>query len=339
MTDQRGRNNRPLHFADLRPATGDRSFEPDYKPCKVCAGAGKVWVDKPYEFAGRQVTGLTELVPCPKCGQRYCQTCGDSGLIKYDVPTGHDWFGQLFPCPDCERGQDYARKAQASGIQRADVPRHYVDFTFDTWSRLGARHQRGKELAYAAAYLWAENASHGCRVSLGHIYELAGLPMDRADSVKNSIVLTGDYGTGKTGLAIAAISRLNELGYAPVYLRFADLLRNLRDAMDKRDRKNDPETESPEGVLDRIRKAPVLVIDDFATHNTTEWQLDQAETIIRYRHGEELPTLVTTNDDREAFRARWAGRTSTVLYEMAHEIKVGGVPLRDEGQTISETGV
>lgn len=323
-------------FGDLRKAHGVGSFSKEFDTCDLCHGARQIWVDREYEFAGRKVTGLTELVPCPRCGEAYCKTCGNGGWIKYNVPQDHPYFGQLFPCPDCKKGQSVAARVNVDLLAHAQLPRRYADLTFQTWEQLPPVLKQGKELAYAAIYNWVQASNHGFWVYKSDIYKTAGVKLDKpyVDTVRNSIVLTGDFGVGKTGLAAAAVNALIAQGRAPLYIRLSDVLKNLRKAMDEREDK-----EGPEDMINRIRNHPILIIDEYATQNTTDWQIDQSEDIIRGRHGLDLPTVITTNLTREEFRQRWAGTSSSALFEMSHEIEVGGYPIRDEGDTLTQKGL
>jgi len=96
------------------------------------------------------------------------------------------------------------------------------------------------------------------------------------------LILSGNYGTGKTHLAVAAIRQFNS-GW---FVKQGTLLRLLRATYGDRDAA-DP--------VDKAQGARLLVLDDAGLSSGGRDELPMLHEVLDYRHGERLPTIVTTN--------------------------------------------
>jgi DNA replication protein DnaC len=47
-------------------------------------------------------------------------------------------------------------------------------------------------------------------------------------------------------------------------------------------------------MFERVKKAPLLVLDDFGEQSTTPWALEKLYQVINYRYNARLATVVTT---------------------------------------------
>ena len=178
-----------------------------------------------------------------------------------------------------------------------------------------------------AVELWVMMESQNHVFSMADVYQVLGYAAQDGDETpRNGIVLSGPVGTGKTGLIAAAVNALAFSGHRPLYTRVQDLLTSLKALM------NNDRGETPDMLLDKVKRAPTLVLDEFTTNQTTDWRRDQIEELIRYRYGNQLPTLITTNSRRDELEAEWGQRTASALFAMCHWIEVTGVEIRDEGR-------
>ncbi|MDQ3044231.1 MAG: ATP-binding protein, partial [Chloroflexota bacterium] len=57
-----------------------------------------------------------------------------------------------------------------------------------------------------------------------------------------------------------------------------------------------------------IRNAPLLVLDDLGTENTTPWAREKLFQIINHRYNEQLPTVITSNQDHKRIEERILSR-------------------------------
>ena len=122
--------------------------------------------------------------------------------------------------------------------------------------------------------------------------------------------LHGPYGVGKTHLAIAAAAEREDRGDEVFFATVADLLDYLRATFA-------PDSEvSHDDLLDRIRNADVLVLDDMGAERSTPFAEDKLFQIVGYRYEERLPTIITTSQQIEAIasaRPRIASRLQDPL--------------------------
>ena len=110
-----------------------------------------------------------------------------------------------------------------------------------------------------------------------------------ADAPEGWLVLCGASGCGKTHLAAAIVNRLVERGEAALFVVVPDLLDHLRAAYQP-----DAEVKYDE-LFERVRSAPLLVLDDLGTQAPTPWAQEKLFQIINHRFNTRLPTVVTTN--------------------------------------------
>lgn len=132
----------------------------------------------------------------------------------------------------------------------------------------------------------------------GHV----GLGKLQADSIENAfnqafnfaehrqgwLLMLGRYGCGKTHLAAAIANHAIEVGVSTLFLTVPDLLDWLRYAYAGGDM-------SFEERFEEIREIPLLILDDFGTHNATPWAQEKIYQIINHRYINQLPTVVTSN--------------------------------------------
>ena len=102
------------------------------------------------------------------------------------------------------------------------------------------------------------------------------------------IYLNGSFGCGKTYLIAALFNELAKLDYQSVIIYFPEFIRSLKACFDDSDIYNEK--------FDRVKYAPLLLIDDIGAENLTAWARDEVlQTILQYRMEEKLPTFFTSN--------------------------------------------
>ena len=98
------------------------------------------------------------------------------------------------------------------------------------------------------------------------------------------LLLWGGVGTGKSFLAGCIANALMEQEVPVRMTNFARILNELNGSLSGR---ND--------VVDKLRRYPLLVIDDFGMERSTEYALEQIYDIVDSRYRSRKPLIVTTN--------------------------------------------
>lgn len=121
------------------------------------------------------------------------------------------------------------------------------------------------------------------------------------------LVLLGETGAGKTHLAAAIAHRWREQGRAVEFVVVPDLLDRIRAGV--RDDDGDQYQ-----LLEQIRTAPQLVLDDLGVHSATPWAQEKLFQILNYRYNGRLPTVITVGRRLEELPDAWVSRM--------HDVKV-----------------
>jgi DNA replication protein DnaC len=163
--------------------------------------------------------------------------------------------------------------------------------------------QRLREMTFESFDTRLLHLDNEARVNVERAYWAA---MRFADEPENWLVLEGDHGCGKTHLAAAIANRRRSLGERPLFLVVPDLLDYLRYAMERENRTSFYE------VFDGVRKAPLLVLDDFGSQSDSGWVRDHLFQLLNYRYMSRLPTVFTI--DLETL-ARLESRLLSRIYD------------------------
>jgi DNA replication protein DnaC len=145
---------------------------------------------------------------------------------------------------------------------------------------------------------------------------------------------TGDYGTGKTTLAMLISKAAMEADHTVAIYSLPRLLGMLRETF------RDDSTESLNSLIDRLSVVDLLHIDDVGAEQSSPWVLEQLYTIVNTRYEDRRAIVLTTNligresrhrpgdlpdsvpfDDRvdAELREQVGDRTVSRLYEMCGE--------------------
>lgn len=148
---------------------------------------------------------------------------------------------------------------------------------------------------------------------------LAGDPFGTA----TNLVLAGEPGTGKTGLAVGALRRVHDGGIYTV--RFA----NVPDWLELMRPSEFPERRAhAEQIRRSCEKCGMLCLDDLGAEKPSEWVTSQMYAIINARYDAGLPVIVTTNATRRELSAMYGDRVVDRIVERAVMVGMDGVNLR-----------
>lgn len=113
------------------------------------------------------------------------------------------------------------------------------------------------------------------------------LSFEFAKKPKGWLIISGDYGTGKSHLAAAIANYIAETEEPPLFVFIPDLLDHLRATF------NPNSSIKYDKLFDDVRHAPVLILDDLGSQSTTPWAKEKLFQLINYRYNNDTPTVIT----------------------------------------------
>ncbi len=116
------------------------------------------------------------------------------------------------------------------------------------------------------------------------------------------LVLMGTYGSGKTHLAAAIGNYRKGMGDDPIFVVVPDLLDHLRATFG-------PNSNiSYDEMFQRVKAAPILILDDMGTQSATPWAREKLYQVLNERYNAKLPTVITTSEKLEGLDSRIQSR-------------------------------
>jgi DNA replication protein DnaC len=209
----------------------------------------------------------------PADGQPYCPTCdGARFLAKRDAPGLSPEIVHCRACSSALEAQQREALARQAGLGASQRRKRFETF----------QHAKGAELAIAAAAQWSER------------WAVDPEPGDTA-----WLVISGERGSGKTHLGLAAANRLVDTLHAVRWFHTLDLVDMARSLY-----------ADGEAAVLRFRRelatCEALVLDEFGALSTagTDFAVSRfVEPLLDQRYRESRPTLFTLKADPEAVRA------------------------------------
>lgn len=133
-----------------------------------------------------------------------------------------------------------------------------------------------------------------------------------------SLLLTGNPGTGKTHLAAAATNYIvKELGMPVRFGSFLELLENLKKGFG-----------SADDLGRELVDVPLLVIDDLGKERQSEWSNAVLYRVINGRYENYAPVIITTNEDLQTLRHNVGEATFSRIIEMCDGVSMNGEDYR-----------
>ena len=135
-----------------------------------------------------------------------------------------------------------------------------------------------------------------------------------------NILLTGEYGTGKSHLTVATIFRLLEKGYSAIFVDLPQLFTKIKASF-----KKDSEI-SEEEILQTLKSVDILVLDDLGAESMTDWRKETLLQLINARAGK--CTLYTSNLASEEIFEHIGQRNFSRLFAETEVFKITGKDMR-----------
>lgn len=210
-----------------------------------------------------------------------CPTCGGLGLIRYDVPLGHERFGKLFPCPELPINSPVYGESGLTQPERAYL-----------WKSLQHRKEKEAEASLIAAVRAVKEVMKAQR---------------------GVVLLHGGNGLAKSLiLKIAVAETLRERrGVMARYIHMAEIMEDLRTSYDL-----EQPGRSLKEMEQRYARYPLLAIDELGVERDTEFSDEKQFFLIDRRYTASIEnqapliTILATNLSINEFPARIADRLS-----------------------------
>lgn len=134
------------------------------------------------------------------------------------------------------------------------------------------------------------------------------------DKERNSLMIIGSYGTGKTHLAASISNRLISRGIPVLFDTFANHLNKLKAEFDTGDRV----------YLNQMKEIPMLVLDDVGKEKQTEWTKAVMFDVINFRYEHMLPIVMTSNLNTKQLEEYLGGACFSRMCEVCRGVKTIG---------------
>ena len=165
---------------------------------------------------------------------------------------------------------DFRQTGVTHGISELSSLSLHADQTFDTFDLREHELDREKAENLKRAFNFARN--------------FAASPQDW-------IAFSGTYGCGKTHLAASIANERVRLGESALFVVVPDLLDHLRATFN-------PSSPTPyDKRFDKVRRTPLLVLDDLGTESATPWAEEKLYQLFNHRYNARLPTIITMAKD------------------------------------------
>jgi len=121
-----------------------------------------------------------------------------------------------------------------------------------------------------------------------NLEEAYRIAFEFAKSPEGWIVFMGETGCGKTHLAAAIVNYCYQANKPALFIVVLEFLDHLRSTFS-------PESKiSYDQLFEKVKTAPLLVLDDFGEQTTTPWVREKLYQVINYRYNSRLPMVITT---------------------------------------------
>ena len=114
------------------------------------------------------------------------------------------------------------------------------------------------------------------------------------------LLLYGKAGSGKTFLSFAIANALYHQGKAVMAISISRLLSVIKDSFDRHGDLGEAD------VLNTVKDASLLILDDLGVEYKTAWSYEKLYTIIDTRYRASKPTIITTNFTLDSLRENLA---------------------------------
>lgn len=212
-----------------------------------------------------------------------CSACGDTGFIGVNMCS-------------CMRRAIAQAMLEDSGLGKLAHTQSFDTFSLDYY-------KEGKE-----------------RASMEHnLHTLQNFARNFTEETRDSFLLVGSTGLGKTHLSTATAVAVIEKGYEVVYKTIQSMLDDFeREQFGK-------------GSYEDIRmyyEADLLIIDDLGAEMSTQFTVSCIYNVVNMRINNGKPTIISTNLTQSELRERYADRITSRLFGEYKPLLFSGIDIR-----------
>ena len=161
-------------------------------------------------------------------------------------------------------------------------------------------------------------------------FNIAKKYVERFENMKKEnigLLLFGPPGTGKTFIAFCIANALIDKLVPVIAISSIGLLNKIKDSYRRYGSEGEIE------IINNLKNASLLVLDDLGAENSTDWAKEKIYEIIDSRYRDKKPIIITTNLSLEQLKEKMAGedrvyRTYDRLIEMCTPIEIKGTARR-----------
>jgi len=198
----------------------------------------------------------------------------------------------------------------------ADVPAEFRGYTFESWDALSSDLRAGKELARLACNVFAS----------------ANIYLTETQEEKQALVLAGEVGTGKSGLASATLMERARRGSSVLWIDYRLFLRKVRSTYEV------GHEISYDEIISAASGVGCLLFDDFgdaASHaKVTDNVRGIVYDVVSERYNQHRPTIFTTNLDKGHMLEQFGDRLTSRILKQAFWADMGTVNVRNIGEPV-----
>lgn len=242
-----------------------------------------------------------------------CRKCQDNGVdVGFGIGQRTVWSEQWGTMPafcDCEKG----REARKAFIELPSSQEHFKTWKMEKIEKMlkksgvaeRFRTKRLSDLTDSPALL-----------------KLCNSFVDNWEKAKKEgwgLYLWGNVGTGKTHTATAIANELIERHFVTVmFVSIADVAARVRKTFDSNQKDQD------ETLWEDMKKAELLVLDDFGMEKPTDWLKEQLFLVVNERYERQMPIIATSNQSLEDIAKAHFPQVASRLVEMCKAVRFAG---------------
>ena len=235
----------------------------------------------------RRLLELGRQAPPPEI-DLVCPRCKGAGWLRLDLPPGAADFGRTV---ECRCGIVAARRANLYRVA-SRIPEEYADLDLTTYP--------SQHVAAEVEDWWRSPPQPW-------------------------LILAGDVGVGKTGLAISAVKLALAAGRSALFRPFVELLSDIKATYRTRDASAADEAD----LMAALKSTEVLALDDIGAARVTGWAQERLFEILNHRYNERRRTILTTNLGAAELGERLGDLIVARINGMGHLIAILGPNLRE----------